>query len=326
MWLPAQPETLQYVMKAYVEQFLKYIKFERGYAANTLAAYQRDLAQLLAFTEQQGVTRWDQLTPENLEAFIASLQGQDYRASTIARKVAAARSFLHFLFTEGVISSELSEWLKQPRVGRRLPRALTRDEIEQLLATTEKDLSPLGLRDRALIETLYATGLRATEAIALTTSDLDFEGGSVRCIGKGDKERLIPLHERALKALRRYITEGRPFLLQSAGENTLFLNKSGHPLTRQGLWFIIQQHANAADLARRVTPHMLRHSFATHLLDGGADLRDVQQFLGHASIATTQIYTEVSSQRKRAVYDRSHPRATLDSSPTDSEADSEEPK
>ena len=296
-------------MQTRLKQFLDYVQYERGYAANTVAAYRRDLAQLLDFMQGQEVTSWSALTPELLERFVASLQAQDYSDATVARKIAAARSFLHFLFTEGDLPRELTEWLPQPKVGRRLPHALTEEEVERLLGAAAAADTPLKLRDRALLEVLYATGLRATEAVALRASDVDLTGGVLRCVGKGNKERLIPLHPRAQQILGRYLSEARPFLLTNASETTLFLNRVGHSLTRQGLWFIIQQYAREAGLEERVTPHTLRHSFATHLLDGGAELSEVQQFLGHVSITTTQIYTEVSSQRKRAVYDQAHPRA-----------------
>lgn len=296
-------------MHTRLRQFLDYLQYERGYAANTLAAYQRDLVQLHKFVQERELDGWADLTPELLEDFVSALQGYGYTPATVARKIAAARSFLHFLFAEGDLARELTGWLPQPKVGRRLPHALSETDIERLLEATSGADTPLRLRDRALLEVLYATGLRATEAIALRATDVDLSGAVLRCVGKGNKERLIPLHPRALQILNRYLSEARPFLLVNANETTLFLNRVGRPLTRQGLWFIIQQYAQEAGLDGRVTPHTLRHSFATHLLDGGADLREVQQFLGHASITTTQIYTEVSSQRKRAVYDRAHPRA-----------------
>ncbi len=296
-------------MHTRLDRFLNYMQYERGYAANTLAAYRRDLEQLLGFMEAQDLHSWSDLTPELLEHFVASLQELSYSLATVARKVAAARSFLHFLYSEGELTRELTAWLPQPKVGHRLPHALSEHEVEQLLEAASGVETPLKLRDRALLEVLYAAGLRATEVIALRTADVDLSGGMLRCVGKGNKERLIPLHPRAQQILSRYLSDARSFLLTNANETTLFLNRVGRPLTRQGLWFIIRQYAQDSGLEDRVTPHTLRHSFATHLLDGGADLREVQQFLGHASITTTQIYTEVSSQRKRAAYDQAHPRA-----------------
>ncbi len=296
-------------MQTRLRQFLNYIEYERGYASNTLAAYQSDLEQMQAYLQdEEALESWTELTPEQLEGYISMLQAREYSPSTIARKIASGRSFLNFLYAEGVLQQDLNEWLQQPKVGRRLPHALSYEEIDRLLAAVTDDETPLGMRDRALLELLYATGIRATEAAALTLGDIDFETGTVRCQGKGSKERIIPIHKEAREILRRYIQDARPFLLREAREKTLFLNHGGRPLTRQGLWFIIQQYAEATGL-EGVTPHTIRHTFATHLLDGGADLREVQQFLGHANISTTQIYTEVTMRRKRSAYDQAHPRA-----------------
>ncbi len=296
-------------METHLQQFLHYIEFERGYTANTLYAYKNDLGQFQKFTLTQELSDWGALTPEILEQFAATLQNRNYQPATVARKIATTRSFLHFLFTENVISQELSTWLHQPKVGRRLPKALSQEDVQQLLETAALRETPLGLRDHALLEVLYATGLRATEVITLQLGDVNFTEGTLRCVGKGDKERVVPLHDRAQESLKRYIKTGRPFLLHHAGAATIFLNREGQPLTRQGLWFIIQQCAQNAGLENQVSPHTLRHTFATHLLEGGAELREIQEFLGHASITTTQIYTEVSSRRKRAAYDQAHPRA-----------------
>jgi integrase/recombinase XerD len=296
-------------MKTYLQRFLHYLKFERGYSPNTLVAYERDLALFLEFLEQQGIPSVEALAPDDLDEFVTSLHAGGYKTSTIARKVAAVRAFLRFLYAEGVVGPELLDWLHQPKVEKRLPRALSRSQVEQLLEAASGEDTPLGLRDRALLEMLYATGMRATEVIQVRVDDIDFTVGSVRCFGKGSKERIIPLYPEALEHLQRYLEAGRPFLLRDAGERTLFINNLGSPLTRQGLWFLVQHYAEGAGLAAWVTPHTLRHTFATHLLEGGAELREVQQFLGHASITTTQIYTEVSSRRKREAYDRAHPRA-----------------
>lgn len=298
-------------MDTYLHRFLQYVQFERGYAANTLAAYERDLRQFQEFVQASGVEKWAALRSEVLEGFVTWLQDQEYSTATVGRKVAAARSFLHFLFAEGVIVSELVDWLRQPKVAKRLPHTLSREEVERLLDAASIEETPLGLRDRALLEMLYATGMRASEVLSLRVGDVDLANNTVLCMGKGSKERLIPLYPAARDCVQRYIEEGRPFLLRESTKKTLFLNKRGDALTRQGLWFLVQHYAQAAELETRVTPHTLRHTFATHLLDGGADLREVQQFLGHANITTTQIYTEVSSQRKRAAYDRAHPRAHL---------------
>ncbi|MEJ5309725.1 MAG: site-specific tyrosine recombinase XerD [Anaerolineae bacterium] len=294
-----------------LHRFLQYVRFERGYAANTLAAYEQDLRQFQTFMQASGLTQWDALSADVLERFVTSLQDEGYSTATVGRKIAAVRSFLHFLFAEGVISGELAHWVHQPKVGKRLPHTLSREAMQRLLDAASVEETPLALRDRALLEMLYATGMRASEVLGLRVGDVDLVNNTVLCMGKGSKERLIPLYPAARDCVRRYIEEGRPFLLREAAEKTLFLNKRGDALTRQGLWFIVQHYAQAAGLEAWVTPHTLRHTFATHLLDGGADLREVQQFLGHANITTTQIYTEISSQRKREAYDRAHPRAHL---------------
>ncbi len=296
-------------MELYVRRFLSYIQFERGYSGNTLAAYKNDLNQLARFVQEAGLERWEALTPAVLDDFVAMLQERKLSSASVSRKVAAARSFIHFLFSEGLIANELVNWLHQPKVAKRLPHTLSEEEVGQLLHIASLEQTPLGLRDQALMELLYATGMRASEVIRLQVDDLDLDNGAIRCLGKGDKERLIPLHQTVREILRRYLEDGRLFLLREAAEKTVFVNRSGKPLTRQGLWFLVQNYAQAAGLGDWVTPHTLRHSFATHLLDGGAELREVQQFLGHANITTTQIYTEVSSRRKREVYDRAHPRA-----------------
>jgi len=296
-------------MDVYVKRFLHYLRFERGYSVNTLAAYEGDLRQFQNYMEDIGEPELEHLAPEKLDGFIAVLQQEGYKSASVARKIAATRAFLRFLYAEGVTGPELLDWLRQPKIEKRLPRALGRDQMERILRAASVEDTPLALRDSALLEMLYATGMRASEVIHIGTHDVDFAAGTVRCFGKGSKERIIPLYVRVLEVLEDYIQRGRPFLLRDSSERTLFLNNLGQPLTRQGLWFLVHHYAEAAGLASWVAPHTFRHTFATHLLEGGAELREVQQMLGHASITTTQIYTEVSSRRKRVAYDRAHPRA-----------------
>ena len=296
-------------MENLVDQFLHHIKVERGYAVNTLNAYQRDLLQFIKFSRKQGLNNWRALTSDILGDYLKSLQQNQYRSSTVSRKVATVRSFLNFLFAEGIVSNDLLNWIHQPKTGKRLPKTLTQAEVIQLLHTTTLDETALALRDRAILELLYATGMRATELTTLTVDDLDLGASALRCMGKGSKERTIPIYQEALEVLIRYLKEGRPFLLRDSTERVVFVNNLGNPLTRQGIWFLVQHYAQVADLPTWVTPHTLRHSFATHLLEGGAELREVQQLLGHANITTTQIYTDVSSRRKRKVYDKAHPRS-----------------
>jgi len=297
-------------MEVLVNQFLHYIKVERGYALNTLIAYRRDLTQFIDFTQQQGLSDWKALTSDNLRDFLVWLQQKQYRSSTVSRKVATVRSFLNFLFREGFVAHDLLNWLHQPKTGKRLPKTLTQAEVNRLLKAAALEETALALRDRAILETLYATGMRATELITLTLDGLDLGASTIRCMGKGSKERTIPIYREARDILIRYLNDGRSFLLRDPTERAVFVNNLGNPLTRQGIWFLVQHYAQIAGLASWVTTHTLRHSFATHLLEGGAELREVQQLLGHANITTTQIYTDVSSRRKRKVYDNAHPRAS----------------
>ncbi len=304
-------------MRTEIHGFLDHLEYERGYAENTLAAYERDLRQFRQFLEDQNVSAWVTLERQDLDDYIPALQSRGYKASTVARKVASVRSFLKFLFAEGVIKPALIDDFHQPKIEKRLPRALSLTQVERLLEAASMEETPLGLRDRALLEILYATGMRASEALSVKLNDLDLVSGTVRCMGKRERERILPLYPEAAAHLKRYLEAGRPFLLRDLGETALFLNNQGKPLTRQGIWFLVQHYAQAADLPEWVKPHTLRHTFATHLLDGGAELREVQQLLGHANITTTQIYTEVSSRRKREAYDRAHPRAFRTGQETD---------
>lgn len=301
-------------MEKYIRRFLHYIQFERGYTQNTIAAYKNDLGKFMRFVENVDVLACSDITPAHLEQFVAMLQADNYSEATVSRNVATVRSLLNFLFSEGVVARQLVDWLHQPKVGQRLPKVLSRDEVTQLLELAAVEQTPLGLRDLALLELLYATGMRASEMVHLQVNDVDMVRNAVRCMGKGRKERLIPLYPTVQQTLQNYIQDGRPFLLREASERTLFVNRTGHPLTRQGLHFLVRNYAQAAGLGTGVSPHTLRHTFATHLLDGGAELRAVQQFLGHANISTTQIYTEVSTRRKREAYDQAHPRAHLSTS------------
>lgn len=309
----------------YIRDFLHHLNFERGYSPHTLKAYERDLVQFRAFLDELGSSVIEDLAPADLDGYVVLLQEQDYKSSTVARKVAAVRAFLKFLYAEGVVGAELVDWLHQPKAERRLPKTLSQDQVARLLEATAVEETPLALRDQALLELLYASGMRATEIVGLMVNDLDQTAGAVRCYGKGSKERVIPLYETAIEKLQRYITEARPFLMREKSERTLFLNNLGRPLTRQGLWFLVQHYAEAAGLPDWVTPHTLRHTFATHLLEGGAELREIQQMLGHSSITTTQIYTEISSRRKREAYDQAHPRAGFSVSDLADETGGDEP-
>jgi integrase/recombinase XerD len=302
-------------MDAQIQEFLDYLVAERGSSDNTVAAYRNDLTQFYDFAARQAQLQdganWGSLTREHLVDYILYLREREYASATVARKVAAMKSFCHFLLRTGVISDDPAEDLDSPRVKKQLPHTLSAEEVDRLLALPgEGDRTPKALRDAALLELLYATGMRVSEVAHLTVDDLDLESGTVRCIGKGAKERVMPLYPKAVESLQDYLQNGRAALLgDNHGERTLFLNPRGEQLTRQGLWLIIKGYAREIDLEDRVTPHTLRHSFATHMLDGGAGLREVQRLLGHANISTTQVYTHVSRDRLRQVYDEAHPRA-----------------
>jgi integrase/recombinase XerD len=294
-----------------VLDFLAYLEFERGLSRNTLEAYRSDLAQLGSHLER---TETDALSVahDDLNRFVASLADGDgdrppVAPATLQRKVACLRSFYRHLRREGLVPEDPTAQLHAPRQARKLPQVLSREEVAHLLAQPSGS-GPAELRDRALLEVMYACGLRASEATGLEVADVDLEAGILRARGKGSKERLVPIGSAAGRALAVYLQRGRPKLAGDRLEPRLFLNHRGAGLTRQGLYKIVQRHARAAGLASKMSPHTLRHTFATHLLAGGCDLRSLQEMLGHADIATTQLYTHLSADRLKDVYLDAHPR------------------
>jgi len=292
--------------------FLAYLELERGLSRNTLEAYNSDLHQYGEFLARRGLDPLA-VAPGDLAAFVSELaEGHGERPAvapaTLQRKTACLRSFYRYLRREGIIDHDPTAELRAPRSRARLPKVLTRDEVARLLEQP-RGSSPAALRDRALLETMYACGLRASEAIALRLPELDLEVGLLRARGKGSKERLVPVGSRAVASLRDYLEEGRPRLVGLRDEIRVFVNLRGGALSRQGLYKIVQRHARTAGLEGRMSPHTLRHTFATHLLAGGCDLRSLQEMLGHADIGTTQIYTHLSTERLRDVYFDAHPRA-----------------
>ena len=298
-------------MKTHVNSFLNYLSIEKGFSGNTIVAYRNDLYSLATFLAQKfSYSAWKDLTADALSEFVLDLQSREYSRTTIARKIASVKSFFSFLIDEGLMSSDPSETIRSPRIGRSIPKALSEKEVEKLLQSPLALKGPERARDKAMLELLYATGLRVTELVSLDLHDLDLAQGIVRCRGKGGKERIVPYHETAWEALDEYLGVARPTLLrQKGGESALFLNQRGDRLTRQGFWLILKAHASRAGIDTSVTPHTIRHSFATHMLRGGASLRQVQEFLGHASVATTQVYTHLTNEHVQDEYDRTHPRA-----------------
>ncbi len=297
-----------------VLDFLAYLELERGLSRNTLNAYRSDLLQFGDHLSAHGL---DALTarPADVAEFLADLATGNGRApcsaATIHRKAACLRSFYKHLRRDELITDDPTAALNAPRRARKLPQVLNYSEIQLLLAAPQGQ-APTALRDRALLETMYACGLRASETIGLDVADLDLRRGLLQARGKGSKERLVPLGRKAIAAVSAYLRSGRPKLVGDRHEAKLFVNFRGGPLTRQGLYKIVQRQARTAGLSGRLSPHTLRHSFATHLLAGGCDLRAVQEMLGHADIATTQLYTHLSGEQLKEVYFRSHPRAVID--------------
>jgi integrase/recombinase XerD len=295
-----------------VLDFLAYLEFERGLSRNTLEAYRSDLLQFGRFLEAHGsdaVTATAALVSDFLVELAEGNGRPPSSPATIHRKAACLRSFYRHLRREGLRESDPTASISGPRRGRRLPKVLNRGEVGKLLSQP-KGTAPTSLRDRALLELMYACGLRASEAIGIEVADLDMEEAVLRARGKGSKERVVPVGRAAIEAVRIYLERGRPALVHQGIVAQLFVNFRGEPLTRQGLYKIVRRHAATAGLADRMSPHTLRHTFATHLLAGGCDLRSVQEMLGHADVATTQLYTHLSSERLKDVYFKAHPRAT----------------
>ena len=291
-----------------LDQFADFLALERGAAGNTVAAYRRDLEHLAQFLAGRGVAAPDRATAAQLRDFVFNLKDLGLAATSIRRHISATRTYYRFLVGEGVVLRDPTERLASPKRWRTLPSVLSVAEVERLLAAPHAD-QPLAWRDLALLEFAYATGARVSELVGIGVADVLFDEGLARLYGKGSKERLVPVGRRALGAVALYARETRPRLEKGGGRGRLFLNARGTPLSRVGAWGIIKRCARAAGLTKRVTPHTLRHTFATHLLEGGADLRAVQEMLGHADLSTTQLYTHVDREYLRTVHRTYHPRA-----------------
>jgi integrase/recombinase XerD len=284
-------------VRAQVQQFLDHIIEEKGYSENTLAAYRNDLDQFTQHVAPQ-VATWDQVNSEMIMRYIMRMKAeQEYASSTVARKVAAIKSFFHYLAARGVVEEDPTVTLDSPKVRKRLPQAISAEEVEKLLEEPALEETPKALRDRALLELLYATGLRVTELVSLDVDDVNLASATLRVTApRGRRERLVPIHERAIDPLTDYVELGRVPLLRDPQERALFLNHRGQRLTRQGLWLIVKRYVREVGIREEVTPQTLRHTFAAHLLDRKADLQYVQELLGHANISTTQVYTQIGKE------------------------------
>jgi len=288
--------------------FATYLKVEKGLSANTEAAYRRDLSKMMTYYSEQGMKSWAEVSRVQIVEYLTCLLDYGMTPATVARNLSSAKTFYKFLIQERIVAVNPTDNLESPRLARHLPAVLTVEEVDKLLELPDP-VKPLGIRDRAMLELMYATGMRVSELLGLRVDDVNLLAGFSHCMGKGKKERIVPINQTAVEWVGRYLSRSRPLLLKNLGERNLFLNAHGRPLSRQGFWKLLNGYAREAQIEKELTPHTLRHSFATHLLENGADLRAVQEMLGHADISTTQIYTHLTKSRIREVYDAAHPRA-----------------
>jgi integrase/recombinase XerD len=299
-------------MESTIHVFLSYLRVEKGLAQNTILAYGRDLKRFAEFLRKRHKQRMEDVTREDVVDFLSNLYKEKLDSRSVARYLVSLRGLYKFAMMEGMVETDPTENLESPKVRSSLPTYLRVDEIDKLLQAPNL-ATPIGLRDRAMLEVLYSTGLRVSELLSLRISDIDMRIGCVRCIGKGDKERLVPIGRKAIEAVEQYLAHSRPTFARPSSppphNQSLFLTRIGRRLSRVGIWKILHDYGVRLGLRGRLTPHKLRHSFATHLLEGGADLRSVQLMLGHADISTTQIYTHVVEERLKQIYKAHHPRA-----------------
>lgn len=297
-------------MELHIKDFIHFLLVEKGLAQNTIVSYERDLKSYTKYLKKvESIKNLQDIQRIHIVHFLTFLKEQGKSARTMARHIASIRAFHQFLLRDKVVDNDPTVHIETPKQERSLPKVLNLQEVEQLLEAPKED-SHFGLRDKAMLELLYATGIRISELISLNTGDVHITMGFVRCIGKGNKERIIPIGKSAIGAVQKYLDEGRPsFVSKKHRDDALFLNHHGQRMTRQGFWKILKRLASEAGISKELTPHTLRHSFATHLLENGADLRAVQEMLGHADISTTQIYTHVTKTRLKDVYKQFHPRA-----------------
>lgn len=296
-------------MNELIARFVEYLSVERGLSLNTLESYQRDLTGYSHYLQNdRNKIHVTETNRSHIIGYLSLLQEKGMSTATVSRNMASIRAFHQFLVRDRYTENDPTINLESPKIEKRLPKVLTITEVEALLSAPQLN-TPLGKRDKAMLELLYATGIRVSELVSLKETDVNLSMGFLRCLGKGSKERIIPLGNTALKYIKDFIDKGRASLTKNPREEALFLNHHGRSLSRQGFWKIIKKYAEAAHINKEITPHTLRHSFATHLLENGADLRSVQEMLGHADISTTQIYTHVTKTRLKEVYAKTHPRA-----------------
>jgi integrase/recombinase XerD len=294
-------------MEDLIHSFLSYLRVEKGLAESTIKSYAGDLRKFAAFTEKRRLSLGE-LRSSHVVEYLGTLYRKQLDSRTVARHLVSMRHLLRFAVSEGLLADDPAVNIESPRFRQKLPTHLSVAETERLLAQPDVG-TPEGLRDRAMIELLYSTGLRVSELVSLNISDLNMDAGFLRCIGKGDKERLVPVGQAAVSAVQRYLRDARPQLMRGRGSRHLFVSRLGRGMGRMRFWQLLKRYGRKAGLRRELAPHQLRHSFATHLLEGGADLRSVQMMLGHADISTTQIYTHVVQERLKQIYDAHHPRS-----------------
>ncbi|MCL6561115.1 MAG: site-specific tyrosine recombinase XerD [Firmicutes bacterium] len=295
-------------MEKLLDDFIYYLAVERGLAENTLVSYRMDLTGFISFCKKQSQLSVHVAGRDLIMSYLFQLQVDGRSPATISRHLAALRSFYRYLLKEGITAKDPTAGLESPKLAQKLPRVLTTEEVDHLLSQPLIG-EPAGIRDKAMLELLYATGIRVSELVSLNVEDINLESGFIRCFGKGSKERMVPFGDVSGRYLGEYLARGRHKLTRTGAAAALFVNQHGRRLTRQGFWKIIKKYALKAKIDKEITPHTLRHSFATHLLENGADLRAVQEMLGHADISTTQIYTHLTRSRLKEIYLKTHPRA-----------------
>lgn len=290
-----------------IEAFIEYLQNEKRTSENTRLSYKRDLDKLGRFLQTEGVCSVEEITKSHLESFVADLNKQDFKAATVSRHVASIKAFYHFLCERRIVTKDIAEGLIAPKIEKKLPEILSMEEAERLLEQPSGD-TPKELRDKAMLELLYATGIRVTELITLKLTDINLQSSYIDC-RDSNRERTVPFGRRAMNALTGYLYQGRAVLVGDHDCKEVFVNCSGQPMSRQGFWKLLKHYAAEAGIQKKITPHMIRHSFAAHLVENGADLKSVQEMMGHSDISTTQIYAQISTNHMREVYAKAHPRA-----------------